>query len=251
MRPLGVLFGAGVAAAIIFSGCSNSSSSPTSPGTGGNPGSGPTISATVNWTIAQTKLLQSIGMSPETTVTGSVDVYKSGSVEDSTATVNFVFHGTAYPLSWSSAMGYYSNTSQHKIPASAVKNGDMVTITVQVGSTTYADSAIMPGDVSVANDGSNATWATEGNFDELVIYPLDANGIPNLTAAVSSVDGSGGMAVTEDLTSPVTIPSSALTSGQSYEAEVLCQRWILHFGSASSTSDFKVREIYLKDFQKP
>ncbi|MGB7548857.1 MAG: hypothetical protein WBM14_13990, partial [Terracidiphilus sp.] len=129
--------------------------------------------------------------------------------------------------------------------------GDMVTITVQVGSATYADSAIMPGDVSVSNDGLSATWATEGNFDELVIYPLDANGIFTTPAAVSSVEGLGGMTVTEDLNSPVTIPASVLTSGLSYEAEVLCQRWILHFGSASSTSDFKVREVYLKDFQKP
>jgi hypothetical protein len=246
MRALGVLLGATILAVVVLSGCG--SSSPSSPG--GNQTTAPAIDATVNWTIVQTKLLQSLGMAVETTVTGSVDVYKSGSVEDTTATVSFVFHGTAYPLTWSSAMGYYSTTSQHKIPSSAVKDGDEVVVTVKVGSTTYADSAVMPGGVSVANDGSSATWTTEGNYDELVIYPLDANGIFTTPAAVSSVEGLGGMAVSADLNSPVTVPQTALTSGQWYEAELLVQQEHIPFAGASALSNLHVREVYLKDFQK-
>jgi hypothetical protein len=248
MRVLSVLLGAAAIAAVVLSGCG--SSSPNSPG-GNNQTTAPEIDATVNWTIVQTKLLQQLGMAVETTVTGSVDVYKSGSVEDTTATVSFVFHGTAYPLTWSSAMGYYSNTSQHKIPASAVKNGDEVVVTVTVGATTYADSAVMPGGVSVANDGSGVTWTTEGNYDEVVIYPLDANGIFTTPAAVSSVEGLGGMAVTADLASPVSVPQTAMTSGQWYEAEVLVQQEHIPFAGASALSDLHVRAIYLKDFQKP
>ena len=248
MRVLTVLLGTAVVAAVVLSGCGGSS--PSSPG-GNNQTTAPAIDATVNWTVAQTKLLQSIGMSPETTITGSVDVYKSGSVEDTTATVNFVLHGTAYPLTWSSAMGYYSTTSAHKIPSSAVKNGDEVMVTVKVGSTTYADSAVMPGGVSISADGSSATWTTEGNYDDLVIYPLDANFIFTTPAAVSSVEGLGGMAVSADLNSPVNIPPAALTSGQWYEAEVLVQQEHIPFAGSSAYSDLHVRAIYLKDFQKP
>jgi hypothetical protein len=250
MKTLGVLFCTIALAAIVFSGCSNSSSSLTSPETVGN--TAPTIYATVDWTIAQTKILQSIGMSPETTITGSVEVIKSGTtVEDTTATVNYVLHGTAYPLTWSSAMGFFSTTSQHKIPAGAIKNGDVVVVTVKAGSTTYADSAVMPGGVAISADGSSATWATEGNFDELIIYPLGANDIFTTPAAVSSVEGLGGMAITADLNSPVSIPQTALTSGQWYEAEVLAQQEHIPFAGSSVYSDLHVRQVYLKDFQKP
>jgi hypothetical protein len=249
MRTLGVLFCTTALAAVVLSGCSNSSSSPTSPGTGGN--SAPTIYATVDWTVLQINMLQLIGKTVDTTLTGSVEVIKSGtSVEDSTATVNFVLNGIAYPLTWQGAASEYQTISS--IPASAVKNGDMVAVTVKIGSTTYADSAVMPGGVTVSNTGSTVSWLTEGNFDEVVIFPFDAQNEPDLLHPVaSSVDGSGGMAVKADLTSPVSIPASALTSGQWYEAEVLCQQEHSPFAGAATLSDLHVRNIYEKDFQKP
>jgi hypothetical protein len=155
-------------------------------------------------------------------------------------------------LTWKSANSAYVTTSSHKIPASAVKNGDMVTVTVVEGSTTYSDSAVMPGGVTLAGDASSVSWSTEGNFDEFVIYPLTAQDIPDVSAAaVSSVDGSGGMTVTADLTSPVPIPQAALTSGKSYEAEVLAQEEHIPFAGSTSLSDLHVRNIFLKDFQKP
>jgi hypothetical protein len=110
----------------------------------------------------------------------------------------------------------------------------------------------MPGGITIADDGSGVTWLTEGNFDQLVIYRLTAQDMPDVSAAVvSSVDGSGGMTVTADLTSPVSIPQSPLTSGSSYEALFMAQREHVPFAGASVVSDLHVRAIYTKDFQKP
>ena len=248
MRALSVLLGATVIAAVVLSGCGVSS--PTLPG--GNPASAPTIHATVDWLIAQTQLLQSAGLSPDTTISASVDVLKANNAEDSTATVSLLLNGVSYYLYWSGNYGSYV-THTSTIPKSAVKNGDMVVVKVVLGTTTYADSAIMPGGITLANDASGVTWATEGNFDELIIFPLDAQtSMPDLVhPVVSSVEGKGGLSVTADLTSPVAIPQTALTSGQWYEAEVLVQREHIPFAGAAALSDLHVREVYLKDFQKP
>jgi hypothetical protein len=232
-----------------LSGCG--SSSPSS--LGGNLTGQPTIHATVDWSIIQTKLLQSVGIPIDTTVTASVDVYTTGYVMDSTATVNVVLHGIQYLLTWQSAGSQYVTTSSHKIPVTAVKNGDMVVVTVKAGSTTYADSAIMPGGVLVSDDGASATWVTEGNFDQLVIDSLNTQtSIPDYShPIVNSVEGSGGMTATADLTSPVTIPQTALTSGQSYEALVIVQREHVPFAGASVESGINMRQVYLKDYTKP
>ncbi|HUI91980.1 MAG TPA: hypothetical protein VLX68_07015 [Chitinivibrionales bacterium] len=250
MRILCVLFGAAVAAA-LFSGCGSSSSSPTSPG--GNPvGGAPTIHATVDWSVVQTKLLQSIGIPVETTVTATVNVYTGTNVQDTAAVVSLVLNGASYPLSWDPyGIRFTTTSATHKVPASAVKNGDQVTVTVTSGGTTYTESATMPGGVTVADDGSSASWLTEGNFDELTVFALDANNMPITSPFVaSSTDGSGGMTVTEDLNSPVSIPQGGMTSGKSYEIEVLAQEVTTSFGSAANLSDLSAREIYLKDITK-
>jgi hypothetical protein len=251
MGTLKLLLGAAVVAAIGLVGC-NGSSSPTSPGTGGNTGSAPIIYATVDWSIVQTKLLASIGIAVETTVTATVEVEKSATAQDTTASVSLVISGVSYPLAWVNANSEFVNTDQHKIPASAVTNGDMVAVVVTSGGKTYADSEPMPGGISLAADGSSVSWANEGTADDFVLYPVDATtDMPDLSnAVVSSVAGLGGMAVSADLSSPVTVPQGSLSSGNTYEAEVIVQKDI-PFSGAGRYSDLNVRQIFLKDYQKP
>jgi hypothetical protein len=251
MGSLKLLLSAAAVAAIGLVGC-NGSSSPTSPGTGGKTGSAPIIYATVDWSIVQTKLLASIGVAVETTVTASVSVEKSANVQDSTASVSVAINGVSYPLAWVNANSEFVTTNQHKIPASAVTNGDMVAVTVTSGGKTYMDSEPMPGGISLAADGSSVSWTNEGTADDFVLYPVDATtDMPDISnPVVSSVAGLGGMAVSTDLSSPVTVPQGSLSSGNTYEAEAIVQKDI-SFAGAGGYSDLNVREIYLKDYQKP
>jgi hypothetical protein len=214
-------------------------------------GSAPIIYATVDWSIVQTKLLASIGVAVETTVTASVSVEKSASVQDSTASVSIAINGVSYPLAWVNANDEFVTTNQHKIPASAVTNGDMIAVTVTSGGKTYADSEPMPGGISLAADGSSVSWVNEGTADDFVLYPVDATDMPDISnPVVSSVAGLGGMSVSADLSSPVTVPQGSLTSGNTYEAEVIVQKDI-PFPGAGKYSDLNVRQIFLKDYQKP
>jgi hypothetical protein len=241
MRSLAILSGAAIAAAITMSGC-GSSGSPTTPGGGTG---GPTINATIDRDIYQTRFVQGVlGIPVDTMIVVTVDVLDASSTAISTATVTLSLAGVDYHLAWNTLK--YSKTG---IPHGAVKNGDEVVVKVTIGTTTYADSAVMPGGVFVSDAGTTVSWGTEGNYDQLFVYPLDTtNNTPAGVAIINSAEGVGGITAAPDLISPVTIPQTALTSGSWYEAELKSVRWNRQF--AGGSGEVQLQEIYEKDFKK-
>jgi hypothetical protein len=248
MRFFAVLLGSAAITAIAISGCGPSS--PTSSGTDETLSGHRSIYATVDWTIAHTKLIEMAFPGGDTTITARVDIYKSDNSKDSSATITMVLNGVSYPVAWSGSYGSYI-TLANEIPNTAVKDGDKVVMQLVLGGTTLADSGIMPGSVSLSADGGTVTWAHDGNSDQLVIYPVGSNSMPDLAhAVISSLESiAGGLPVSNDLTSPLTIPQTPLVSGQWYELEFLAQQNTTTFGD--STGYLHVRGIYMKDYQKP
>jgi hypothetical protein len=248
MRFSAVLLGSAAITAIAFYGCGTSS--PTSTGTGGTTSGHCSIYATVDWTIAHTKLIEMAFPGGDTTVSARVDIRKSDNSKDSSATITMVLNGVSYPVGWDGNYGSYI-TLANAVPHTAVKDGDKVVMRVVLGGTILADSGIMPGGVSLSADAKTVTWAHEGNFDNLVIFPLGTNDIPDVAhPVISSVESiAGGLPVSSDLTSPLAIPQVPLTSGGWYELEVLTQQHTTTFGD--STGYLHVRGIYMKDYQNP
>lgn len=89
------------------------------------------------------------------------------------------------------------------------KAGGTYVLNIKTPTTSISASVVGPGNISVASDGSKASWAVEGNNDNVGVAPWNGKW---------SYETSGA-----DVDSPICVPTSAYPSPGSYCVYVNCE----------------------------
>ena len=89
----------------------------------------------------------------------------------------------------------------------------------------YKDTVKAPGNITIATNGSSASWASAGDADQVGVIELDVNGYPTANVTMIAPASYGGA----NAVSPTSIPAATYVAGKSYAVNVIIRRshlWI-------------------------
>ncbi len=105
----------------------------------------------------------------------------------------------------------------------ALTPGSFAKVSITLNGTTYADSIIIPGGITLSQTGLSASWNYEGNRDQVHVSPLNSNDMPDTQNATFSTLKGVGTTATNDVTSPFEIAGASVPSTDWYEVMIYVQ----------------------------
>ncbi len=133
-----------------------------------------------------------------------------------------------------SALAPYFTNAGANLPGSDYQAGGVYTLTVATSIGTVSASVTAPGgSVNFASDGSQVSWAVEGDEDYATVTRVSPYGTTYQS-----------FATVEDVTSPLSIPSSAYpTTGTSYYLTLFAQSTLYNIPGTQAGSRWTITQV--------